>query len=80
MMIISFFLGQKHFKVPYKIGVIAGYIGFSGGLFLLSYFLAPENLTWRLLLNTFLLLIFVAAIAWFERDLLRRILHIKKTA
>lgn len=74
MMIISFFLGQKHFRVPYKISTILGYMALAGGLFFLSEWTRPEALTPRLLLNTLYFLVFAGTIAWFERRLLKRIL------
>jgi O-antigen/teichoic acid export membrane protein len=74
MMVISFFLGQKHFKVPYRIWTIIGYMALAAGLFFISEWTKLSTMTGRMLLNTMYLLIFIGVTAWFERAVLKRIL------
>ncbi len=69
MVIASYYLGQKHFPVPYQLKSLLIYFFFAIGLYALSHFLRPDQLYFRLLLNTLLLLIFIAFIEWKERIL-----------
>jgi O-antigen/teichoic acid export membrane protein len=74
MMVISFFLGQKHFRVPYKTGVIIGYILLSVALYLVSLLTGALVQQLQLVINTGLLLIFLIVVGYFEKDMLLRIL------
>lgn len=74
MMVISFFLGQKHFHVPYKTSVIIGYISLAVVLYFLSLLSIGLPGPWTLIINTGLLFIFLAVAGYFERALIRRIL------
>ncbi|MFA8301442.1 MAG: lipopolysaccharide biosynthesis protein [Hyphomicrobiales bacterium] len=59
MMLISYFLGKKHFPVPYPKKRILIYSVSALAVFFISFFVQPLNLYVRLSWNTFLLLIFL---------------------
>jgi len=77
--LLSYFIGQKKYYVPYPVGAMLGYAALALALYAASVLLRPDALGWRLALNTLLLLVYVAVVAWNERALLasaaRRILH-----
>lgn len=73
MMIISFFLGQKHFKVPYKIWVIVAYIALAVVLYLIPQWIMPADMGLRMLVNSVAVLLFILITAYFERDMIRKI-------
>ncbi|WP_138432479.1 oligosaccharide flippase family protein [Winogradskyella algicola] len=70
MMMMSYVLGQKHYKVPYQISRILGYIGFSIALSYVSY----KYLRGNYFFNVALMLIFIAGIALLEREELKQLL------
>ncbi len=74
MMVISFFLGQKHFPVPYKTLTIIGYIGLSVSLYFVSTLTKSFSSSLQLVFNTGLLLVFVAVVIYFEKDIIKRII------
>ena len=71
MVVISFFWGQRVYKVPYQVGNILSWIGLALVLFGISFFLRPEILLWRLLFNTGLMMVFVIILAVREKELVR---------
>lgn len=58
-MLLSYIVGQKKNPFPYDMKSIASYILLSALLYALSVWLAPQNILWRLLLNTSLLSVFL---------------------
>ena len=66
-MLLSYFVGQRKYPIRYPLGSIAVYV-LVAALFTAAMMLAPK--TWpawmRLALNTLLILLFVAHIAWHE--------------
>lgn len=72
-MILSYFIGQKHFPVPYPVKTIIGYFVLALLLFAISQWLRPTLLGWRLAFNTLLLFIYIAAIAYNERALIAKV-------
>lgn len=73
MMIISYLLGQKYYKVPYEIFRIGIYLVLTIGLGLLILF--KENQDY--LLNTGILLIFIITATIFEKPTLKRLINTK---
>ena len=67
MMLVSYFWGQKVFPVPYQVGRILLYIILAIGLYTLSTFLNSYSITWRLVFNTLLLLVYIGTILIAER-------------
>jgi O-antigen/teichoic acid export membrane protein len=70
MTVISYLLGQKHYPIPYKLNRILAYIFTSTVLVTLSFYVFNSNI---FIGNAFLLL-FIAAIFYFEKEELKLIL------
>ncbi|NLP19143.1 MAG: oligosaccharide flippase family protein [Bacteroidales bacterium] len=60
MTLLSFYWGQKYYKVPYEVGNGVFYFVLALSLYFVSVFLKPESQTLMYVLNTILLLVFVA--------------------
>ena len=71
--LLSYFIGQRKNPVPYPVAAIGGYFALTLALYALTVLLRPEALGWRLALNTLLLLVYVAVVAWNERSLVRKV-------
>ena len=67
MMLISYYWGKKHFPINYDLKRILFYVALALILFGLSNFLKPEVLSYRLILNTVLLAVFVFTVYIFEK-------------
>jgi len=67
MMVISYVWGQRVFPVPYQWKALLAYLSLAVFMFAISQWLRPEILLQRLLFNTFLLLLFVVPVYFFER-------------
>ncbi len=81
--LLSYFIGQRKYYVPYPVGAIAGYFALALALFCITQFTAQVPHLWlRLVLNTLLLGVYVGVVAWNERALLQpifnRIKHLRK--
>lgn len=77
-MLLSYVIGQKHYYVPYPMKSILGYFALAVALYFVSLWIAPANVVIRLLINTLLMLVYLAAVAYFERDLTKSILSLVK--
>ena len=71
-MLLSYFLCQKYYNVPYDIIGIAGYFALALGLYFLSTLIHFEHTAARLAVNTALLLIYTAVILYNERALVKQ--------
>ncbi len=60
MVLISYFLGQKHYPIPYNLKVIAQYLGTALGLYIISLLLEFPHLYLKLAFNTTLLLAYLS--------------------
>jgi len=67
MMIITYVWGQKHLPINYDLKRILGYLFFAITLYYNSTFLKTQNFYVNMLINTGLLSIFIAVIAYFEK-------------
>lgn len=72
-MLLSYFVGQVKSPVPYKLKPIFGYFALAVALYFASVYLSPENIVWRLVLNTGLVLVYVAVVLYFERELVQQV-------
>jgi len=70
MMVISYVLGQKYYPIPYKLKRILAYIISSVVLVSLSFWVFHSNI----FIGNALLLLFLGAIFYFEKDELKGIL------
>ncbi len=68
-MLLSYLVGQKRNPIPYQMGTLLGYFALALSLYGLSVWLKPAQLGWSLVLNTALLLVYVAVIGYNERAL-----------
>lgn len=69
MMTVSYFLGQYFYPVPYHMKKIIGYLSLSILFSVVSYYVLDGNL----LIGNSLLIVFVAIVAYIEKDTLRKI-------
>ena len=74
MMILSYFLGQKYYLIPYDMKRLAGYPVMATALFFTTVFLRPDAAFLRLGFHLLLLFVFVALILIFEKKELKGIL------
>lgn len=74
MMVMSYFLGQKYFPVPYNLRKFFIYTGLPVLFYLISYYLRIENLYHRLAFNTLLVFFYLALIGYDERKNLKKLL------
>ena len=65
-MVISYLLGQKHYPIPYNLKKVVLYIGLALILYALSPYLRMHSLIWNIIVQNFLLVIFVAVVYVFE--------------
>ena len=70
--LLSWFIGQRKNPVPYPVKAILGYFALALALFAVITRVAHVESLWlRLALNTLLLVVYVAAVLWNERALVR---------
>jgi O-antigen/teichoic acid export membrane protein len=70
MMVLSFIIGQRHFKVPYNLKRLAFYPSLALGFYLFSNWLNVENQTHSFLLNTILTLVYLLLVFKLDKKLL----------
>lgn len=70
MMVLSFFLGQRHFKVPYNVGRLIFYPGLALVLFFISKYIHFDNQQINLLVNTVFSLAFLIVVIRLDKKLL----------
>jgi len=68
MTIVSYFLGQKYYRINYNLLKITGYIFLSVCLFFLSKLFNFELQSIRLIFNSIILLVFVAIVFFIEKN------------
>lgn len=79
MMLISYFWGRKVYPVPYQTGVMIGWTALALVLYWISVLVKPENFFVRVAWDGLLMLIFIIAVGYKERVMVRSIyLHITK--
>ncbi len=71
MMLLSYILGQKYYRVEYKSVRIVGYVVFAVLIYYGSTFLPIENFTLKMVINTCLLLVYVGVLFAMEKKHLR---------
>lgn len=79
-MVLSYFVGQRKAPIPYDLKSAFAYFALAVALYFAQKHIRIDNSVWTLVVNTGLLLIFVAFICWKERDLMKAIVgKLKKT-
>lgn len=73
-MVLSYLVGQKKAPIPYDLNSALMYLAVTTTLFYAQKLIHIESTIWTLVVNTGLLLVFVAFICLMERDLIKGIL------
>jgi len=76
MMVISYFLGQKYYPVPYNLKRIATYFGVAAIIYVFSLFSSTTTNLIKFPLHAAFLLVFVAIVWKLEKSQLRRLFKI----
>ena len=71
--LLSYFIGQRHYRVPYPVPAILGWVALALALYAASTLVHIDNLWLRLAYNTLLLLVFLAALLYSERVLVSKV-------
>ena len=71
-MLLSYFIGQKKFPIPYDLRVMGGYVLLAALLYLLSAVVEVEHLVLRLAFRSLLLLLFLGWVIYKERFIFKR--------
>ncbi len=71
--LLSYCIGQHYYRVPYPVATIGLYFLLALALCAVSALVHIECLWLRLAFNTVLLLVYVGAVLWAERELVRRV-------
>jgi len=71
--LLSYFIGQRHYHVPYPVWSILGWFALALVLFAASTLVVIESFWLRMAYNTLLLLLFLAALLWSERTLVSKV-------
>ena len=77
MALMGYFIGRKYYPIPYRMDKILGIIGLAVVFYFMSEFVDGQfelKLISRLLLNTFLLLVYCGIIGLWEKKFYKRIL------
>lgn len=69
MMLISYFLGKKHYPIPYNLKKMGLYLGCSILFSILSFYVFDRNF-W---IGLPLLLVFLSLVVWMEKNQLKRV-------
>lgn len=72
-MLLSYFIGQRNYKVPYDLKSAFGYFILSIVIVVISRQIHSQYLGVSLAINTVLLLLFCAVVVYFERDLVKAV-------
>jgi O-antigen/teichoic acid export membrane protein len=71
--LLSYFIGQRHYHVPYPVWSILGWFALALALYAASAWVTIDNLWLRLAYNTLLLTVFLAALLYSERTLVSKV-------
>ena len=77
-MVLSYFVGQKKAPIPYNLKSAFVYFAVAMVIFFAQKNIHIESTVWTLIVNTGLLLVFVAFICWMEKDLVKGIVSFAK--
>ncbi|MBN1197789.1 MAG: polysaccharide biosynthesis C-terminal domain-containing protein, partial [Bacteroidales bacterium] len=67
MLVLSYFLGQKYYRIPYQLNRIFSYLGLAVGLYYVTVFIHPGSAVIRIAFHSFLLILYLLIIAFMER-------------
>ncbi|MCQ2287075.1 MAG: lipopolysaccharide biosynthesis protein [Bacteroidales bacterium] len=72
-MLLSYFIGQRHYRVPYEVKTILGYFVLALGLSFITTLIHIDNIVASLAVKTALLLVYVAVVVYNERALFGKV-------
>jgi len=72
MMVLSYFLGKKHFKVPYNLTKFFIYLGLAVVLYFISNAIPTLSSTIKYFVNSLMLLVYLAVIFFLEKNSISR--------
>lgn len=67
MMVISYFMGEKHYPIKYNLGRIGVYFLIAGTIYLIDRYVNFENHFWNIVFNSCMLFIFIIFVAIREK-------------
>ncbi|MBE0648172.1 MAG: oligosaccharide flippase family protein [Bacteroidales bacterium] len=67
MLVLSYFLGQKYYRIPYQLNRIFTYLGVAIALYYLTVFIHPETAFIRIAFHSLLLILYLLLVAFMER-------------
>jgi len=67
MLVLSYILGQKYYRIPYQLKKIFLFLGLAIGFYFLSVLIIPETALIRLAFHSLLLILYLLIIAFIER-------------
>jgi O-antigen/teichoic acid export membrane protein len=67
MMVLSYVWGQKYYHIKYNLKRIFSYLGLALAFYFISYFFHLDNIIFRFIFNTFLLLLFIVLVLFIEK-------------
>ena len=73
--LMSYLIGQRHYRVPYPTLALVGYFSLALTLYAASALVHIESTPFRLAFNTLLILVYSATVLWNERALVSRIIN-----
>ena len=73
-MVLSYFVGQKKAPIPYDLKSAFMYFAIAMVLFFAQKHIHIDNTILTLVVNTVLLIVFMAIVCWFERDLVKGVM------
>ena len=77
-MVLSYLVGQKKAPIPYNLKTAFLYFAIAIALYYAQKYIHIENTALTMVVNTVLLLVFVAFICWMEKDLVKGIVSFAK--
>lgn len=78
MMVLSYFLGQKHYKVVYDLKRLFFYFTLAMCLFIVRYFINISGILSDLIISNLLLLVFIAVVIYYQKIQLSNVLRFIK--
>jgi O-antigen/teichoic acid export membrane protein len=75
MLLLGYFSGQKYYRIPYNLKKIAGYLGLTVLIYAASRVFHTGNITAGVVLNTFLLILFLVVVALVEKRDIREFIR-----
>jgi hypothetical protein len=67
MMILSYFVGQKYYRVDYDVVRVLGYLSLAIGLFLAGKFITVHSTVLDLIIKNMFVIIYIAAVVIIEK-------------